>query len=50
MEIKDFEDYSIASISSEDIRSITDLEKTISSKADGDIVLIAYQTKKEAKK
>ncbi len=50
MEIKDFKDYSIANITSEDIRRITDLEKNISSKTDKDIVLIAYQTRTEAKK
>lgn len=44
MEIKNFKDYCIANISNEDVSSISELEKTISSKTDKDIVLIAYQT------
>ena len=50
MDIKDFKDYSIANISNEDVSYITELEKTISSKTNTDIVLIAYQTINEAEK
>ncbi len=50
MEIKDFKDYCIANISNEDISNISELEKTISSKSNKDIVLIAYQTNHEAEK
>lgn len=48
MEIKDFKDYCIANISTEDVSNISALEKAISTKVDKDIVLIAYQTKSEA--
>ncbi|MDF2904884.1 MAG: hypothetical protein K0R34_205 [Herbinix sp.] len=50
MEIKDYKDYSIANISIEDVSNISELEKMISSKANKDIVLIAYQTNNEAEK
>lgn len=43
MEIKDFKDYNIAEISKDELQSITELEQSISSKLDKDIVLIAYQ-------
>lgn len=49
MEIKDFKDYCIADISNEDVNHITELEKTIASKTNKDIVLIAYETNHEAK-
>jgi hypothetical protein len=50
MEIKDFKDYCIANIPNEDISNISELEKTICSKTNKDIVLIAYQTISEAEK
>lgn len=43
MDKKYYENYSIASITGEDVKSITDLENQISSKSDNPIVLIAYQ-------
>ncbi|ROR27183.1 hypothetical protein EDD66_10797 [Mobilisporobacter senegalensis] len=45
MENKNFEDFNIAKISEEDVKNISELEKTLSSKAENDIVLIAYQPK-----
>jgi hypothetical protein len=48
MENKDYTDYCIANISNEDVISISELEKVISSKANKDIVLVAYQTMNEA--
>lgn len=50
MEIKDFKDYSIANISNEDVSNISELEQKISSKTNKDIILIAYQTIREAEK
>ncbi len=50
MDNKNYTDYCIADISNEDVRSISELEKTISSKVNKDIVLIAYQTMNEAEK
>ncbi|MDF2587230.1 MAG: hypothetical protein K0S41_1071 [Anaerocolumna sp.] len=43
MNTKNFDDYKIADISAEDINVISELEKTISSNANQDIILIAYQ-------
>jgi len=43
-----FNDYEIAEISTNDRNEITELEKTISSKSNKDIVLIAYQSKDKA--
>lgn len=44
MENKDkFSGYSIADITEEDIKNITELEKTISGRTKEDIVLIAYK-------
>jgi hypothetical protein len=48
MENKDYADYCIANISNEDVISISELEKVISSNTNKDIVLVAYQTTKEA--
>ena len=48
MEIKDFKDFCIADISTEDVSNISVLEKVISTNVNKDIVLIAYQTKSEA--
>lgn len=45
METTKFNDYAIADISPEDKIEISELEKTISSKSNKDIVLIAYQSK-----
>lgn len=50
MEIKDFKDYCIANISIEDVSNISELEKTINSETNRDIVLIAYQSINEAEK
>lgn len=47
MEIKEYKDYCIADITNEDVSKISELEKAISSKANKDIVLIAYQTNHE---
>jgi hypothetical protein len=47
MEIKDFKDYNIAEISKDELQSISDLEQSISSKSNKDIILIAYQCQKE---
>lgn len=49
MEIKDLKDYCIANISNEEVRNISELEKTISSKTNKDIVLIAYEINKKQK-
>lgn len=38
-----FRDYRIADITEDELRQITDLEKTISSNTHDDIVLIAYK-------
>jgi hypothetical protein len=43
MEYKDYTDYSIADIPEEDLNHISELEKSLSSKSNKDIVLIAYQ-------
>lgn len=43
MEIKDYKEYCIANISNEDVNHISELERTISSKSNKDIVLIAYE-------
>lgn len=42
---KNVNQYSIAEISSEDNRSITELEELLSSRANKGIVLVAYETK-----
>lgn len=46
--MKDFNDYTVANISDEDIASISKLEKDIKDKDNKDIVLIAYQPKNKA--
>lgn len=43
-------DYCIADLSNEEVNRISELEKTISFHTNKDIVLIAYQTMKEAEK
>jgi hypothetical protein len=45
---KDFGDYNIADLPKEDIQDICDLEKSLSSKTNKDVVLIAYQQKNKA--
>lgn len=50
MEAKDYKDYCIADISSEDVSKISQLEKMISSKSNKDIVLIAYEAVKDENK
>lgn len=45
METKNFKDYKIADISSDDQSDISELERTISSKSNKDVILIAYQSK-----
>lgn len=49
MEIKDFKDYKVASISEDDVVTISKLEKQLSDRANDDIVLIAYQPEYKAK-
>jgi hypothetical protein len=49
MDTKNFNDYKIADISSEEIKVITDLEKSISTKMNQNIILIAYEPSKKAK-
>lgn len=48
METKNFNDYSVADISEEDIQTISKLEKTLSDKSNQDIVLIAYRPNEKA--
>jgi len=43
-----FNDYEIAEISTNDKKEISELEKSISTKSNKDIVLIAYQSKDKA--
>jgi hypothetical protein len=43
MENKNYSDYRIADIPEEDLNNISELEKSLSSKSNKDIVLIAYQ-------
>lgn len=50
MENKNYEDFSFANISEEDVKNISELEETLSSKVNNDIVLIAYEQKNKAKK
>ncbi|MDF2484732.1 MAG: hypothetical protein K0R46_900 [Herbinix sp.] len=50
MEIKDFKDYCIADITKEEVSNITELEKTLNSKTNKEIVLIAYRAISEAEK
>lgn len=45
MEKQDFQDYSIAAMSKEDVMSISALEKLLSDKCSKPIVLIAYEPK-----
>jgi hypothetical protein len=45
MEIKIYEDYDIAELSTDDLKNITECEKVLSSKTQEDIVLIAYKNK-----
>ena len=47
MEIKDFNDYTVAKISEEDVDTISKLEKQLSDRVNNDIVLIAYQPNKK---
>lgn len=46
--MKDFNDYTVANISEEDIASISKLEKAIKDKDNKEIVLIAYQPNNKA--
>lgn len=48
--MKDFDDYTVANISKEDVESISKLEKVIGEKLNEDIVLIAYQPSKNGTK
>lgn len=48
MEDRNLKDYAVANISEEDVLSITELEKALSSRDHKDIVLIAYQPKDKA--
>lgn len=48
MKNKDFDHYHVASISGDEITSITNLEKQLSEKANKPIVLIAYQPLEES--
>jgi hypothetical protein len=50
MEANYFKEYCIANITNEDVSKISELEKTINSTENKDIVLIAYQTISEAEK
>jgi hypothetical protein len=43
MKIKEYIDYNIADIAEDDLKNITELEKSLSSKVDKEVVLIAYQ-------
>lgn len=47
MDIKDFEDYNFADIPADAVSNITKLEQKISSEISKDVVLIAYQPKRE---
>lgn len=47
--MQDFKDYTVASISEEDVQNISRLEKSINDKTNQDIVLIAYQPNNKAK-
>ncbi len=49
MENTKFNDYNIAELSNNYVSEILELEKTLSQKANKEIVLIAYQHKTEAK-
>lgn len=50
MERNHFDNYEIADISESALNQISDLEKTICSELDKNIVLIAYQSKADKKK
>lgn len=50
MDHKSIHDYSVANISDDDVRAISQLEKTLSDKTNQDIVLIAYQPNKMEEK
>ncbi|MHB8129462.1 MAG: hypothetical protein ACYDEX_10725 [Mobilitalea sp.] len=47
---KENSEYTIADVSKDDISIISDLEKSLSSQKNTDIVLIAYQPNKKVKK
>ncbi len=48
MNSMDFKEYNIADIPDDDLKNITELEKSLSTKTKKDVVLIAYQHTEKA--